>query len=160
MIVKNAASEKHAREVLCHAHARQRRNICFHRWPTNRVWTRDSGCMFVVAAGARRDGSLRPSRSSGARGLTAIKWRFNAWAKYSNWKHDEKFGSRMVKAARAADSSPRARRSRVVLEGGSIEVNGRGTLITTEECLLSKTQQRNPAMSRKDFERLFSDIWE
>ncbi len=48
-------------------------------------------------------------------------------------------------------------KSRVVLEGGSIDVNGQGTLLTTEECLLSKTQQRNPSMSRKDYEKLFSD---
>ena len=49
-------------------------------------------------------------------------------------------------------------KTRVVLEGGSIDVNGRGTLLTTEECLLSKTQQRNPAMSRADYEKLFSDF--
>ena len=49
------------------------------------------------------------------------------------------------------------KKSRVVLEGGSIEVNGQGTLLTTEECLLSKTQQRNPAMTRKDYEKLFSE---
>jgi agmatine deiminase len=48
-------------------------------------------------------------------------------------------------------------KSRVVLEGGSIDVNGQGTLLTTEECLLSKTQQRNPAMSRKDYEKLFAN---
>ena len=47
-------------------------------------------------------------------------------------------------------------KSRVVLEGGSIDVNGRGTLLTTEECLLSKMQQRNPGMSRADYEKLFS----
>jgi agmatine deiminase len=44
-----------------------------------------------------------------------------------------------------------------VIEGGGIEVNGRGTLLTTEECLLSRTQQRNPKMSRADYEQLFSD---
>ena len=49
-------------------------------------------------------------------------------------------------------------KSRVVLEGGSIDVNGRGTLLTTEECLLSKTQQRNPAMSRADYEKLFARL--
>ncbi len=89
--------------------------------------------------------------------LAAVKWRFNAWAKYSNYQHDEKIGSRMAKIAAAPELRPLHGKSRVVLEGGSIDVNGRGTLLTTEECLLSKTQQRNPAMSRRDYEKLFSD---
>ena len=63
----------------------------------------------------------------------------------------------MAKAADAAEIRPVHGKSRVVLEGGSIDVNGQGTLLTTEECLLSKTQQRNPSMSRKDYEKLFSD---
>src|SRR5205823_14265491 len=45
----------------------------------------------------------------------------------------------------------------IVLEGGSIDVNGRGTLLTTEECLLSKIQQRNPGMNRAAYEKLFAD---
>src|SRR4029077_9228140 len=77
--------------------------------------------------------------------------------KYSNYQHDEKIGSRMAKAAHACELRPVQVKSRVVLEGGSIEVNGRGTLLTTEECLLSKTQQRNPAMSRTGYEELFAD---
>jgi agmatine deiminase len=63
----------------------------------------------------------------------------------------------MAKAARAQEIRPLHGKSSVVLEGGSIDVNGRGSLLTTEECLLSKIQQRNPAMSRKDYEKLFSD---
>ncbi len=92
-----------------------------------------------------------------ASNLAAIKWRFNAWAKYSNYQHDEKIGSRMAKAADADEIRPVHGKARVVLEGGSIDVNGRGTLLTTEECLLSKTQQRNPACPAKDYEKLFSD---
>ena len=63
----------------------------------------------------------------------------------------------MAEAARAAPVRPLHGKLRVVLEGGSIDVNGSGTLLTTEECLLSKTQQRNPAMSREDYEKMFSD---
>ena len=63
----------------------------------------------------------------------------------------------MAKETNAAEIHALHKKSRVVLEGGSIDVNGQGTLITTEECLLSKTQQRNPSMSRKDYEKLFSD---
>ena len=168
LIVNTAASEKHARKILNKANAFSK-NVRFHRWPTNRVWTRDSGCTFVVAAPtpqlssrATQGRSLAndPSQSRDRlfdRNLSAIKWRFNAWAKYPNYQHDEKIGSHMAKAAHAGEIRPMHGRSRVVLEGGSIDVNGRGTLLTTEECLLSKTQQRNPAMSRTDYEKLFSD---
>jgi agmatine deiminase len=162
LIVNSAASQKQARKVLSKANALSE-NVRFHEWPTNRVWTRDSGCTFVVcgpcAAGAptreEREGyvsDLAPETS-----LSAVTWRFNAWVKYPNYQHDEKIGSRMAKATHAREIRPIHGKSRVVLEGGSIEVNGRGTLLTTEECLLSKTQQRNPAMSRADYEELFSN---
>jgi agmatine deiminase len=140
LIVNDAASEKRARKTLTLANALSD-NVRFHRWPTDRVWTRDSGCTFAMEAGS----------------LVAIKWRFNAWAKYSNWKQDEKIGSLMAKTAKAPEGRPMFGKLRVVLEGGSIDVNGHGTLLTTEECLLSRVQQRNPAMKRKDYEKLFAD---
>jgi agmatine deiminase len=89
--------------------------------------------------------------------LAGVKWRFNAWAKYPNWKRDEKIGSQMAKSTKASEIRPIFQNKRVVLEGGSIDVNGQGTLLTTEECLLSKVQQRNPSMKRKDYEELFAD---
>jgi agmatine deiminase len=141
LIVNNAAAQKVARKVLEKANALNG-NVRFHQWPTNRVWTRDSGCTFVTG---------------GAGGLTAIKWRFNAWAKYPNYQQDEKIGSRMGKTARAREIRPSFGKNRVVLEGGSLEVNGRGTLLTTEECLLSQVQQRNPGMKREDYEKVFSE---
>jgi agmatine deiminase len=168
LIVNSAASQKEARKVLSKANALSE-NVHFHKWPTNRVWTRDSGCTFVVEAAipdlssrAQQGSSLAkdPSPSRGLLfdpNLSAVTWRFNAWAKYPNYQHDEKIGSRMAKATHAREIRPVHGKSRVVLEGGSIEVNGRGTLLTTEECLLSKTQQRNPAMSRADYEELFSN---
>jgi len=156
LIVNSVASEKHARKVLSKANALSK-NVRFHRWRTNRVWTRDSGCTFVVSdahVGTAAPG--RPVEHSST--VAAIKWRFNAWAKYPNYQYDEKIGSRMAKAAHAEEIRPLHGDSRVVLEGGSLDVNGRGSLLTTEECLLSKTQQRNPAMSRTDYEKLFSDF--
>src|SRR5271168_3078618 len=149
LIVNSAASEKQARKVLAKANALSD-NIRFHRWPTDRVWTRDSGCTFVKCCA---DNPKRDSRE----GLSAIKWRFNAWAKYPNWQRDEKIGSLMAKAAQADEIRAVFGKQRVVLEGGSIDANGHGTLLTTEECLLSKVQQRNPALKRKDYERLFAD---
>jgi agmatine deiminase len=169
LIVADTASEKRARKILDKANALSD-NLCFHRWPTDRVWTRDSGCTFVkCGAGApareSREGhdfsrAKKQPKKKGALApevLTAVTWRFNAWAKYSNFKHDEKIGGLMAKAARARKIPPTLGKNRVVLEGGSIDVNGQGTLLTTEECLLSKIQQRNAAMTRKDYEKVFAD---
>ena len=173
LIVNNAASEKRARKILDRANALSD-NIRFHRWPTDRVWTRDSGCTFVTTPSfARPDsrGRLSPrvSRRLGSdsndpqqtgaleANLAAVKWRFKAWAKYSNYKHDERVGSLMATAANASELRPSFDKHRVVLEGGSIDVNGCGTLLTTEECLLSKVQQRNPSMKRRDYENVFAE---
>jgi agmatine deiminase len=152
IIVENAAAERVARKILDKASALTDK-VGFHRWRTNRVWTRDSGCTFVAPVSARRDGRERHSPG----GMGAVKWRFNAWAKYSNWQHDEKIGSLMAGAAGAEERRPLFRKQRVVLEGGSIEVNGQGTLLTTEECLLSKLQQRNPGMKRRYYEKVFAE---
>jgi agmatine deiminase len=93
-----------------------------------------------------------------------LHFQFNAWAKYSNYKHDAKIGARMARAAGArvmhpTFGDPETGENRVVLEGGSIDVNGCGTLITTEECLLSTTQQRNLAMNRTAYEEIFADYF-
>jgi agmatine deiminase len=177
LIVNDATAAKQARRVLERADALSDK-IRFHRWPTNRVWLRDSGCIFLTQQPgfARPDsrGRLSPHEPC------ALKFRFNAWAKYSNWRHDEKIGSLMAhtkiltsraKNAREMghplshprpDSHPREIRpvsagARVVLEGGSIDVNGAGTILTTEVCLLSKVQQRNPHMTRVHYEKAFAD---
>ena len=152
LIVKDAAAERTARRTLKRAHALND-NVRLHRWPTNRVWTRDSGCAFVLPCGQDTTAKLESQNPSE---LVGIKWRFNAWAKYPNWQHDEKIGSLMAKTTAAQEIRPMFGKQRVVLEGGSIEVNGQGTLITTEECLLSSVQQRNPGMKKRDYEKVFA----
>ena len=160
LIVSDAPAERRARKILDKANSLSD-NIRFHRWPTDRVWTRDSGCTFVTATG--HVGTAAPGRSgrakldSDANHLSAITWRFNAWAKYPNWKHDQKISSLMARSAGAHEVRPVFGNKPIVLEGGSIDVNGRGTLLTTEECLLSKIQQRNPGMNRAAYEKLFAD---
>ena len=145
IIVKDEAHEAKAREVLTATNvvAESGRNLRFHRWPTNRGWTRDSGPIFVT-------------RRSKQNPIALNDWRFNAWAKYGNWKLDNELPTRVEKLLKVPAFHPtfpvNGRPRRVVLEGGSIDVNGRGTLITTEECLLSTVQQRNPGMSRADIE--------
>ena len=209
LIVNSAAAARQARRLLERADAFSA-NIRFHHWPTNRVWLRDSGCIFLMPQPgfARPDsrGHLHPStpkpgvpgtpglsphenrphehregreftradkqlKKAGAlapEGILALKFRFNGWAKYSNWRHDEKIGSLMIKAAiptlrtsrrvgHPQEIHPTSGGKRIVLEGGSIDVNGAGTLLTTEECLLSKVQERNPHMTRVHYEKAFAD---
>ena len=147
LVVNSERAEKNARTVLELADALSD-NVCFHRWRTDRVWTRDSGCIFLTP----------PADKNGAVPL-ALHFQFNAWAKYDNYKFDAKLGARMAKAAGARVIHPMHSDERVVLEGGSIDVNGRGTLLTTEECLLSTTQQRNPHMDRAAYEQMFADYF-
>jgi agmatine deiminase len=121
--------------------------VSFHQWPTNRSWMRDSGPIFVRNA-------------EGRVGLT--NWRFNGWAKYSDWKLDNKLPGRVAKLLGLPEWQPTikledGREHRIVLEGGSIDVNGAGILLTTEECQLSEIQQRNPGISRAQLEQAFHD---
>ena len=156
LIVNNAAAARQARRVLERADALSD-NIYFHRWATNRIWMRDSGCIFLTPQPgvAWPDSRGRPSPHEP--GPLALKFRFNAWAKYSDWRHDEAVGSLMSKAAHADEVHPLSGGKRIVLEGGSIDVNGAGTILTTEECLLSKVQERNPHMARVHYEKAFAD---
>jgi len=109
--------------------------VHFLRFPTNRGWTRDFGPIFV--------------RQSD--GLAIARFHFNAWAKYDDWKKDDLVPVRAAKQFKRPLID-----GKIVLEGGSIDVNGRGTLLTTEECLLDqKVQPRNPGMSRGELERVF-----
>jgi agmatine deiminase len=155
LIVNDAAAARKARRILERADAFSA-NVRLHRWPTNRVWLRDSGCIFLKAP---QPDAVRPDSRGrlSSHESPAIKFRFNAWAKYSNWRHDEKIGSLMAKVSHKEEVRPISAGQRIVLEGGSIDVNGTGTILTTEECLLSKVQQRNPQMSRVHYEKAFAD---
>jgi agmatine deiminase len=167
LIVKNAAAARQARRVLERADAFSKQ-IRFHRWPTNRVWLRDSGCIFLKRGQDNVGPGLRPGQAERSSAALALKFRFNAWAKYSNWRFDDKIGSLMAntiiptlrKSRRVGHPQlilPVSAGSHIVLEGGSIDVNGAGTVLTTEECLLSKVQQRNPHMTRVHYEKAFAD---
>jgi agmatine deiminase len=142
ILVNGLAGERRAREALGKVLSPQEQRVTFWRIPTDRVWTRDYGPMFVVARSGRR---------------AVVKWRFNGWAKYPNHQRDNRAALRIWNRLDAIDLiTPRAGCG-VVLEGGAIDGNGRGTLLTTEECLLSKVQQRNPGLTRRDYERLFAE---
>jgi agmatine deiminase len=113
--------------------------------PTDRTWMRDSGPTFVVRA-------IKAGHDIGL-----IHWRFTGWSKYDNVQRDQNVPPRLARALGLQLMVARDAPGRhVVLEGGSIDVNGAGLLLTTEECLFSKVQERNPGLARADYEQLFA----
>ncbi len=146
LIVEGAAMRKRVAGMLDRAGANLDR-VSFHEWPTDRGWTRDSGPIFV-------------RNSEGRAGLT--NWHFNAWAKYPDWRLDNQLPDRIAGLLGLPQWQPSVQihggsQQRIVLEGGSIDVNGHGSLLTSEECLLSEVQQRNPGVSREQMEQVFHD---
>jgi agmatine deiminase len=142
ILVNDAAAETRATNMLRRQGATLAR-VHFHHWPTDRVWLRDSGPIFV----------------KNAAGETALtNWKFNAWAKYDNWRSDDKIPAHIAKLTRLPTFEPAIDKRRLVLEGGSIDTNGEGILLTTEECLLSPIQQRNPGVSKAQLEQAFHDF--
>jgi agmatine deiminase len=136
VLVNSAGHRAQASKYLKRAEVDLAR-VEFLRFPTNRGWTRDFGPIFV------RRGAFR----------AIARFHFNAWAKYKDWKKDDLVPVRAAKQFKLPLLD-----GKIVLEGGSIDVNGRGTLITTEECLLDpKVQTRNPGLSRLDLENVFRD---
>jgi len=147
LLVQDEKDQSRATSVLERAHVNLE-NVSFHVWPTNRVWTRDSGPIFV----RNHDGQV-----------AITDWHFNAWAKYPDWQLDDKLPVQAAELLGLQSWQPKIKLEngsahRLVLEGGSIDVNGAGTLITTEECLLSEVQQRNPGVSRAQLERALHDF--
>ncbi len=114
-----------------------------HLQPTDRVWLRDSGPTGVH----HTDGSV---------GL--VHWGFDAWAKYDNYALDE----RVPEAVQRVTGLPRVEAvrpdngERLILEGGGIETDGQGTMLVTEEWLLSDVQVRNPGLTREGYEQAFA----
>jgi agmatine deiminase len=114
-------------------------NVTFHMIKSADVWIRDYGPIFVKKGGRR--GSA----------VAATKWEFNAWGgKYDDLLMDDATGLQV-----ANSTSLRVFKTGVVLEGGSIDVNGRGALLTTEQCLLNKN--RNPHLGKAQLELLLHD---
>jgi agmatine deiminase len=146
LIVEDAAMQKRVTSMLSRAVANLEQ-VSFHRWATDRGWTRDSGPIFLRNAAGK---------------VALSNWKFNAWAKYDDWHLDDKLPGRVQKLLGMLEWQPElklpgGRAHRLVLEGGSIDVNGAGLMLTTEECLMSEVQQRNPGWSREQLEKAFHD---
>ncbi|MGB8474915.1 MAG: agmatine deiminase family protein [Candidatus Acidiferrum sp.] len=143
LLVENRAAESRVRTILKKSGANLSA-VDFFRIPTDRGWMRDSSPICV-------------KNLSGEVAYT--NWRFNGWAKYDNHKKDALVVSTANKKLKRRVWHPVHNGRRVVLEGGSIDVNGHGTLLTTEECLLSKTQERNPGFTREDYAEVFKNYF-
>ncbi len=119
-------------------------NVRLHVIPNDRVWLRDSGPTGVIGD----DGAV-----------TLVNWGFNAWAKYPNYALDAGMGEAVARISGLPRVEPRRADTGegVVLEGGGIETDGAGTMLVTEEWLLSDVQVRNPGLGRDDYERLFRE---
>jgi agmatine deiminase len=144
VLVNSAGQETRARRLLTRIGANLP-GVEYFRIPTDRSWTRDFGPMFV-----RREGGGRPE-------LAVVRFRFNGWAKYPNWRRDNRVAERVARRLGYRVFPARIGAREIVLEGGSIDVNGRGSLLTTEECLLDpEVQARNPGLGRADLETVFA----
>jgi agmatine deiminase len=143
ILVPDARQEALARRILSRVGVDTGR-VEFFRFPLDRGWARDFGPIFVKDDAARR--------------VAIARFRFNAWAKYPDWKKDDRVPERAARALslplRPVEHDGRT----VVLEGGSIDVDGRGTLLTTEECNLDPAVQvRNPGLGREGLEGVLRD---
>lgn len=179
ILVNSKAHEASARRVLVRGGADLSR-VEFFRFPTNRGWTRDAGPIFVRRDGPGSpslilkseisdssdrlgEGADQPPPLTGRHGrnvseVAVVRFRFNAWAKYPDWQKDARVPERAARALGMRMFRARVGGRDFVLEGGSIDVNGRGTLLTTEECLLDPvTQTRNPGLTRQEIEAALRD---
>jgi agmatine deiminase len=144
IVIDSAGMEAKARRILTRAHANLG-NVEFFRTPSDRGWSRDFGPICVRKAGPRPE-------------VAIAKFKFTAWAKYPNWQKDDRIAPHIAERLRLRLFPVTWEDKMVALEGGGIDVNGRGTLLTTEECFLDqKTQCRNPGMSREEYDRIFRD---
>ncbi|MGI8962047.1 MAG: agmatine deiminase family protein [Bryobacteraceae bacterium] len=140
ILTNDAEAEQEARRVLQKCHVSME-SVEFFHVPTDRSWTRDFCPMFV-------------RNNVGSQGV--LNWHFNGWAKYENSKCDDSVTELLARQLGFRMWTPFWKETRVVLEGGSIDVNGVGSILTTEECLLSEKQARNPALTREDMEEVFA----
>jgi agmatine deiminase len=141
ILVDSPAVRRRVRSLLNQAGV-DLKEVEFFLIPTDRVWTRDYGPIFLINPAGE---------------VAQTDWRFNAWAKYPNWQRDDAVPAQLQQSLGFPAWQPHVDGRRVVLEGGSIDVNGRGLMLTTEECLLDSVQARNPDLSREQLEQAFAD---
>ncbi len=142
LLVASRTEEKLARRYLGRAGC-DLKNVQFIVYPTNRGWMRDSGPIFLRKKGAGRQGET-----------AIVHFHFNAWAKYEDWQKDRRVPEMAARRLNKHLLNAEFKGKDFVIEGGGIDVNGRGTLLTTEECYLDpKVQVRNQGLKREDIDQ-------
>jgi agmatine deiminase len=166
ILVRHRAEQTFAFSCLKRAGCDLKR-VEFVKHPTNRGWIRDSGPIFVrrkraasvpLADQNTERKSVLPAGCQRHVGVeTAIvHFHFNAWAKHDDWQKDRKVPEMAARRLRMQLFRAGFEGRPFVIEGGGIEVNGRGTLLTTEECYLHpKIQVRNPGLTRAQYDATF-----
>ncbi len=144
LIVRSRGERSRAAHALSRSGVSLRR-VDFFTAATDRSWTRDFLPLGVVR------------RRRGRRELAAVKWRFNGWARYPNHAADEAAGRRIARGLRVPLFFPEAGGRPLVLEGGAVDVDGQGTLLATEQCLLTGRQARNRALGKPGMEAALRD---
>ena len=140
LLIKNYKSKNTITKLLRNSNANIR-NVKFIICKTDRVWMRDTGPIFIKDKNNQN---------------ILLNWKFNGWAKYKNYREDNKVNLRIKKHYKGNVISPKFNKKSIVLEGGAIDVNGKGLLLTTKECLLSKIQQRNSFLKLKNYNHIFN----
>lgn len=138
IVVEDEGAERTARRALKQSHVNLDA-VEFFQYPTDRSWTRDYCPLFVKAKN----------------GIEIVHSRFNGWAKYDNFQNDARIPEQIARDLRITRHE-----TGLVIEGGSIDVNGAGKLLTTEECLLDEeVQARNPGLGRRGYEKAFREYF-
>ena len=141
IVVADEHQQRQVQKILTKCHANL---AAIDLWvqPSDRSWLRDTCAIFVKNEQNQN---------------VALDWHFNGWAKYPNWQNDDKLPAFTARKLKCERITPKTKAKRVVLEGGSVDVNGHGTLLTTEECLLSPIQARNPHLTRAEIEDVLGE---
>jgi len=143
IIVQSEKQKSEAEKILRSSHSFSEK-VEFIKFDTDRGWLRDISPVYVENQKLKK--------------LEQVSFKFNAWVKYDNYKKDQKFPSFISKKFNIKENLAVHQKRKVVLEGGSIDSNGNGILLTTEECLQDeKVQTRNKGFTTTDYERIFKN---
>ena len=122
------------------------KNVNYYYIKTDRIWLRDSGPIFIINKKTKKK--------------IILNFRFNGWSKYNNYKNDNRINKKISEITNLKKIDPIIKKNgrirKIIMEGGAFDINGSGSILLTEECLLSKIQQRNKNFNKKDYEKVFN----
>ena len=147
LILKTNENKKKINRFLIN-HGAKLKNIKIFKIPSDRIWIRDFGPIYLINKKKKKK--------------IFLNFKFNGWSKYKNFKRDDKINSLISKKTKVKKIEPKVKigkkLKKIVLEGGAIDVNGNGSVMLTEECLLSKIQQRNYGINKSKYEDILSKL--